>query len=171
MAGTPQDTPEEAHKDLMALIKAGRDLDPDMDQALAESFLEKHTLANQGAQHASAQQAVVPPSDPQRPQVSGRFAPAFGIVVIAAVIVAMVATPSWWAIWLVFPLMGAFGGRRRFGGYHDEQYRMHAQRQMAREQWRHERYMARMGYPAAPPEQQLPEPTSKWTPPTPPVQP
>src|SRR5581483_8643140 len=59
MAGTPQDTPQETHKDLLALIKASRDLDPDMDQALAESFLEKHTLATQGAQ-----QPVVPQSDP-----------------------------------------------------------------------------------------------------------
>lgn len=164
MAGTPQDTPQETHKDLLALIKASRDLDPDMDQALAESFLEKHTLATQGAQ-----QPVVPQSDPPHPQAVGRFAPAFGMVVIAAVIVAIIVTQTWWAIWLVFPLMGAFGGWRGYGRYHDEHYRMRAERQLAREQWRHDRYLARMGYPPSHPEL-LPEPAAdKWTPPTPPV--
>ncbi len=162
MAGTSSDNPEEAHTDLMALIKASRELNPDMDQALAESFMEKHKLASQGGQKPTAQQAVVPQQNPQHPQPFGRFTPAFGMIMIVAVIVAMVTFHAWWALWLIFPLMGMLGGWRGYGRYHDE-------RHLAREQWRHQRYMARMGYPPQQP-QQLPESTSKWEPPMPPAQ-
>jgi hypothetical protein len=162
MAGTPSDNPEEAHTDLMALIKAGRDLPPDMDKALAESFMEKHKLASQGGQSPTAQQAVIPQQNGQYPQPFGRFTPAFGMIVIVAVVAAIIVSQAWWALWFVFPLMGMFGGWRRYGRYHDE-------RHLAREQWRHERYMARMGYTPQQP-QQLPESTSKWEPPTVPTQ-
>ncbi|HEV8192582.1 MAG TPA: hypothetical protein VGP82_14030 [Ktedonobacterales bacterium] len=167
MAGTPQDTPEDAHTDLMALIKAGRDMSPDMDQALAESFMEKHKLANQ----PPPQQPVVTQNGQRTPDafttVGGS---AISVLVIAAYIVAVIVSQGhlWW---LLFPLMAfGFGGWRGYGRYHDERYRLRDERRMARDQWRHERYMARMGYPPDQPEpEQLPEPASKWTPSTPPA--
>jgi hypothetical protein len=166
MAGTPHDTPEDAHQDLVALIKAGRDLPPDMDQALAESYMEKHKSAGQSGQNPTAQQAVVPQDASQYPQVFGRFTPVVGIVFVAAIYVAALALGGHWLWWLIFPLMGmAFGGWRGYGHYHDERYRLHEERRMARDQWRHGRYMARMGYPPREPEQ-LPERSSTRTPPT-----
>jgi hypothetical protein len=172
MAGTPSDNPEEAHKDLMALIKAGREMTPDMDQALAESYMEKHKPASQGSQHSTAQQAVVPQGDAQFPQVFGYVAPAIGIVFVAAIYIAALTFGGPWLWWLIFPLMGmAFGGWRRYGHGYDERYRLRDERRLARDQWRHERNMARMGYPPERSEpEQLPEPAGKWTPPTPPAQ-
>src|SRR5689334_11799569 len=130
MAGAPSDNPEDAHTDLMALIKASREMDPDMDQALAESFMEKHKLAGQGSQNQTAPQAIVAQQNPQHVQPFGRFTPAFGMVLIVAVVVAMITFHAWWAFWIIFPLMGMLGGWRGSGRYHD-------QRHIAREQWRH----------------------------------
>ena len=133
MAGTPSDNPEEAHTDLMALIKASRELNPDMDKALAESFMEKHKLANQGG----SQQAVVAQTGQQTPEAVNSIAGAvISMVGIAAYIVALIVSQGhlWW---IIFPLMAfGFGGWRGYGHSHDEHRRMHDERHLAREHWR-----------------------------------
>ena len=168
MAGTPSDNPEDAHTDLMALIKAAREMPPDMDRALAESYMDKHKLASSG----TPQQAVVAQTGQRAPEaITAVGGIVIGVVVLAAYITAVIVSQGnlWW---LLFPLMAfGFGGWR--GHEHqEERHRMRAERQLARDQWRQDRFMARMGYPPQQHEQQLPTPQPQqntWTPPAPPA--
>jgi hypothetical protein len=127
-----QPDPEEQHKDLLATLAASRELGPEMDRALAESYLQKHPeLVGQ------KQQAVVAQPEQQRsvsPDVVGLAGMGIGVVAYIAVLWTSKGD-LWWMFW---PLMGWFGWRWGWGrsGVRDEL-------RQARYQARVERYRAR----------------------------
>lgn len=131
--------PEEQQNDLMAALKAARELGPDMDQAVASSYLEKQKAAAQ-AQKAQPQQAVVA-TPGQRSPWPVVMTPGLGIMLY---IVLLVVSHGflWWTFWLI----PAFGGWGWWGARHDE----HVQRRMDRYEWRRARYGYRYG-PVQPP--------------------
>ena len=59
---TPQPDPEDLHKDLLATMAASRELGPEMDKALVESYMERHPeLKGQPAQALTQPQATNKP--------------------------------------------------------------------------------------------------------------
>jgi hypothetical protein len=166
MAGktpVPQD-PEDERNDLLATLAAARELGPDMDKALAESYLQRQqqtspkTPAPATVSAAPAQSAT--PSMPW-PMY---FTPALGIIAYIALLVVS-GGHLWWTFWLI----PAFSGWGWWGGHRGAHY----QRRVEREQWRRARWEARYGegygqsqpQPSAPPE--VPSPQQPQQPPQP----
>lgn len=153
---TPQPDPEDAHKDLMATLAASRELGPEMDKALAESYMQKHAAATPA------------PVQNQQMDLPSRFnssdlASAIVMVAgIAAFTVAMIVTGghALGLIWLFF----IFGGWRWFGwNRRNSEYRARrmeyrqAHREM-RDDWRAmRRGYYRIGDPDRPGVPPLPE--------------
>ncbi len=134
MAGnTPQQPdPQEVHDDLMATLAASRELGPEMDKSLAESYIQRHP-------ELAAKKQTVTPEQPRTPldlnrSVAGLL-PMLGIV---AFIIILIATKGsgWWLFWLPW----ALGGWWWWGGgrYHN--------RHMARDEMRRARYESRAAY-------------------------
>ncbi|HLZ22406.1 MAG TPA: hypothetical protein VKQ30_09810 [Ktedonobacterales bacterium] len=155
----PQPDPEDAHTDLLATLAASRELGPEMDKALAESYMQKHTAAVTPAQAPLTQDVTEP-----RRFGSSDWATAVVLVAgIAAFTVAMVATGGHAIgfIWLFF----VFGGWRWWGwGHRNAEYRgrrmeyRQAHREM-RDDWRAmRRGYYRMSDPDRPSAPTLPEP-------------
>jgi hypothetical protein len=154
-----QPDPEETHADLLATLAAGRELGPEMDKALAESYIQRHPeLAGK------QQQAVVAQPAPQRaitPDVVGLAGMGIGVVAYLAVLAAS-GGHLWWMFW---PIMAWSGWRWGWWGHHGGRDQM----RQARYEARAERYRARaarwgyyngQGYPQAPepqPQQPLPQ--------------
>jgi len=146
---------QDAHEDLLAALAASRELGPEMDQTLAERFLEKHgkrsAAASRGAQ---GQSSVVA----QRPNFEfAAIGPVLGIAVYIALLIVSHGF-LWWTFWLI-PMIG--GGWWWGGGRHmwdaPTQEAMQARWQQ-REAWRQSRREAhdqrrawRHGYPYYPP--------------------
>ena len=132
----PQD-PEEKQTDLLATLAAARELGPDMDKALAESYLQR-----QRAEAAPKQPVVAQP--PQAPQQAGAaFRPIFFTMpagLILFIVLLVVSHGALW--WLFFPIMGCTGWWWR-GGSRAE---WHDQRRAQREQWRQARRGPGYGY-------------------------
>ncbi len=138
----PAPDPEDEHKDLMAMIAAGRDLGPEMDKALADSYMERHKNEQK---HAEPQaQPVVP----QQPQQSWGASPwnltAFGALPLILFIMLLVVSGGhlWWLIF-VWPAFFGMGWRRWGYGNHGEQIDPREQRRMMRDQYRQQRRMMR----------------------------
>lgn len=134
--------PEEQQNELMATIKAARELGPDMDKAVVASYLEKQKAAARAQKPQPQQQAVVA-SGSQQPSWPMFMTPGLGIILYIALLVAS-GGHLWWTFWLI-PAFG-FGGWGWWGSRHDE----HVQRRMDRYEWRRARYGYRYGPPAAP---------------------
>jgi hypothetical protein len=119
-AQTPQD--EDARKELLATIAAGRDLGPEMDQTLADRYIEQQQKSKAQSRNVAPtpQYAAVGPAGqpPQAPARGGPFmlAPIGGIVFVGIIAAALI-TGHWEVLgllWLaVFLFGGAFAGRRR----------------------------------------------------------
>jgi hypothetical protein len=146
---TPRQDPEDAHTDLMATLAASRELGPEMDRALAESYMKKHPVTETQPKRS---QAVQPQNTGGSVEVShaGRYIlPALAIMAYVAIVLFVPSHP-WWLFWL---FMG-FGGWWWGWGHHDER---HAQREEWRNARRQMRYQMRYGYyPPQAPEQQMP---------------
>lgn len=149
--------PEEQQNDLMAALKAARELGPDMDQAVVASYMEKQKAAAQvQAQRSQQQKALAAPSQQRRP--TSFIGLPIGVIVFIAILVAT-GGHAWWMIWVLF----CFGGWGWWGWRHDD----HVQRRMDRYELRRARYGYRYGYgpvqpPAEPsrqPQIQQPQPT------------
>ena len=128
--------PQDAHEDLLATIAASRELGPEMDKALAERYLEKHSKP-----------AVAPQPKQQQPPVAA-YSPnqalaAIGpMLCIAAFITILIGSGGhlWWLFWL--PLVfGGWWGRWWWGGPHYGGYN-------SRDDWRQARRDARYQYRA-----------------------
>lgn len=123
---------EEQQNDLMAALASARELGPDMDKAVAASYLEKQKTATQAqTQQSSPQQAVVAAPSQRRPMYF--IGPPIGLIAYIAILIASQGT-LWWTFWLIF----CFGGLGWWGWRHEE----HVQRRVDH----YERRRARYGY-------------------------
>jgi hypothetical protein len=120
---TPENIDRDAlRQEIQAAIKAGRDLDPTMDEHLADSALDRYS------QEHAARSAKVAPPRPAAPVVAGPnpnleyiTRTLLFVVAIGGVIAMFVF--KWWYFpwWLIFPLFwwgrGWSRGSRRYGYY------------------------------------------------------
>src|SRR5260370_36450014 len=98
MAGnTPQQPdPQEVHDDLMATLAAGRELGPEMDKSLAESYMQRHP-------ELAGKKQTVTQEQPRTPQDLNRSVAGLPpLLCIAAFIIILIATPGAgrWRVWL-----------------------------------------------------------------------
>lgn len=132
-SGTSHD--EEQQSDLMAALASARELGPDMDKAVAASYLEKQkqqAAAKAQAQQAQ-QQAVIASPGRQRPWLA-YLTPPLGIILFIAILVAS-GGHAWWMFWLLF-CFGGFG----WWGWRGDAHEARMQRRMDRYEWRRARY-------------------------------
>ncbi|HKS70561.1 MAG TPA: hypothetical protein VJQ45_09070 [Ktedonobacterales bacterium] len=131
--GTSHD--EEQQNDLMAALASARELGPDMDKAVAASYLEKQK--QQAAAKAQAQQeqqqAVIASRGQQTPWPM-YMTPALGIMLYVVLLVVSHGW-LWWTFWLI-PAFGGFGWWGRRGDVHEARM----QRRVDRYEWRRARY-------------------------------
>lgn len=165
MANTPGKAPlsDDERADLKAMIAAGRDLPPDLDESLVDSYAERRA-AEQRAKEKVQGNAVV--AQPSGSAVAGTH-PAVaitGILATAAIFVAIMMFTKGEGWWMAFPLFGIFGG---WWGNHDR-HRLRNERRAERYQMRADYYRARMGYPPRDDSRRLPESTSDDSGPLPP---
>lgn len=146
-APAPQ-TSGDAHEDLLATLAASRELGPEMDKALAESYMQKH---GQPAPAAPQQ-----PGQPVRPNPGyaglAAIGPVLGIVAYIAIL-ALSGGRLWWMFWLPMALGGWWGGwwgHGWWGGdpWHAQRDEMRYRRRMARDEYR--AWRRGYGYPPAP---------------------
>lgn len=136
----------DAHEDLLATLAASRELGPEMDQSLAESYMRKH-----GQPAPAAQQPGQPAQ--QHPGYAGLAAigPALGIAVYIVLLIVS-GGRLWWMFWLPMALGGWWGGM--WGGWwggdpwHVQRDEWRYQRRMTRDQYR--AWRRGYGYPPAP---------------------
>ncbi len=131
-AQTPED--EEARKDLLATIAAGRELGPEMDQTLADRYIEQREKAksrNVAPTPTTPQYAPVGQAG-QPPQVGPSGGPPvvlapIAVIVIVGIIVAAAVTQNWallGLLWVAFIFLGpAIAFRRRNYRYSRRYYR------------------------------------------------
>ncbi len=143
MLDRPQSTPidphaEEEHNDLLATLAAARELGPEMDKALAESYLQRRKAsAPSRARNA----------DPRPPVNYGFVAQSVvPVVMIAAFILAAIAFSfHGWFLFLLIPLfLGGWRRRRGWYGYdhydrYDRRRAYRDERRAEREEWRRAR--------------------------------
>jgi hypothetical protein len=173
-APQPQPDPEDAHTDLLATLAASRELGPEMDKALAESYM--HTVATP-AQAPQNQGVVAPPRFD-----SGDFASAIVMVagIAAFVTLLIVKGPEAFGLVWIFFLFGGwrwFGWSRRNSDYRARRMEYRQSRREMRDDWR----AMRRGYyqigdpdrPSAPtpPEASQPQVSAPPIPPAPPTPP
>jgi hypothetical protein len=167
MANTPEKSQmsDDERAELRAMIAAGRDLSPEMDESLVDSYAERRAAEK----HAKAKvqdngNAVVPQQ--QSGGVVAGTNPAVaiaGMAMVAAIFVTImiVSGGAYW--WMIFPLIGIGGGwwgnhdRRRLDGRRAQRYQMRA-----------DYYRTRMGYPPEQDARRLPEATTSDSGPLPP---
>jgi hypothetical protein len=112
----PQQDPLDAQTDLLAMLAASRELGPEMDQALVESYVQQHHPAQMGESRALAMRRRL-----GSPNVIKLVCLCVGLI---AYIVLVIATHGWlW--WMFWPLMGWTGW---WWGYGDHRTGCHARR-------------------------------------------
>jgi len=161
MASTPDKSPmsDEERAELKAMIAAGRDLSPEMDESLVNSFAERRT-AEQRAKAKVQGNAVAPQQQTGGAGTLAGVHPAVaitGILTTAAIFVAIMIFTGGHGWWLIFPLFGIFGG---WWGNNDR-HRLHTERRAQRYQMRADYYRARMGYPPREDSRRLPD--ASWS--------
>lgn len=133
-------TPEDRaalQREIQAAIAAGRDLDPEMDQHLADSALDRYTrekTARERAVGARAPQPEVVRHNQPNPNLELVMRTLGSAVIIGGIIFAIAFTNGaalgfWWLIFLIGPMWGwrghHGGSRRRMyaygGGYQSQQ--------------------------------------------------
>jgi hypothetical protein len=171
MANTP-DKPQmsdEERAELRAMIAAGRDLSPEMDESLVDSYAERRAAEQRAKAKVQGNgngngNAVVPQQQSGGVMAGTHPAVAItGIIATVAIFIAIMVFTSGHGWWLIFPLFGIFGG---WWGNHDR--RRLDQRRAQRYQMRADYYRARMGYPPEQDARRLPEATTSDSGPLPP---
>jgi Spy/CpxP family protein refolding chaperone len=167
MANTPEkpQLSEEERAELKAMIAAGRELSPEMDESLIESYVERRAAEQRAKMKLQGQNhAVAVPQPSGHPFAGVHPAVAIaGMVTMAAVFVVIMLATQGQNWWLIFPLFAIFGGW--MGG--SERHRHKMERRAQRYQMRADYYRARMGYPPRDGSRRLPE--SEGSQPPPPV--
>lgn len=115
---TPRDTADDEalRREIQAAIKAGRELDPEMDRHLADSVLDRYREEQAARNKAlgrpqppAAPQAVAAPGLPGSPSTGDIIArTVLGVAVIGAFVAIMAV--NWHLFWLIFFLPGLLGG-------------------------------------------------------------
>lgn len=126
---------DDQRSDLAAMIAASRELGPDMDRALVESYLTRHKEA--------AKPAVPQPQPPAPAPASHSNGVTAGIIIaatLAAYCVALVVSHGF-LFWLIFPMMGWLGGWGFWGAgnranRHAARYEYRIQKQQLRQEYR-----------------------------------
>ena len=173
MANTP-DKPQmsdEERAELRAMIAAGRDLSPEMDESLVDSYAERRAAEKRAKAKVQGNgndngngNAVVPQQQSGGVMAGTNPAVAIaGMAMVAAIFVTImiVSGGAYW--WMIFPLIGICGGwwgnhdRRRLDGRRAQRYQMRA-----------DYYRTRMGYPPEQDARRLPESTQSDSGPLPP---
>ncbi len=167
MANTP-DKPQmsdEERAELRAMIAAGRDLSPEMDESLVDSYAERRAAEKRAkAKVQGSSNAVVPQQQSGGVMAGTHPAVAItGILATVAIFVAIMVFTGGHGWWLIFPLFGIFGG---WWGNHDR--RRLDERRAQRYQMRADYYRTRMGYPPEQDARRLPEATTSDSGPLPP---
>lgn len=157
MANTPEKSPmsDEERAELRAMIAAGRDLSPEMDESLVDSYAERRA-AEQRAKAKVQGKAVVPQQQTSGAGALAGVHPAVaiaGMAMVTGIYVVIMLLSRGWAWWAIFPLMGIFGG---WWGNNDR-HRTHMERRAQRYQMRADYYRAVMGYPPREDSRRLPE--------------
>ena len=162
---------DDERADLKAMIAAGRELSPEMDESLVESYAQRRTAEQQAKAKVQGNE-VVAQQQGNNPLANINPAVAItGIVAMAAVFIVIMVASGGHAWWLIFPIFGIFGG------WMDRNDRRLNARRAQRYQMRADYYRRRMGYPdeddarlprsAERDEEQLPPPATPRTPPAP----
>ena len=129
---------EDPQADLLATLAASRELGPEMDKALAESYLAKH---GQPAGTPSRRQEVGAPAQVTPvTQAIGMIGPVIGFGVWVGLLIAS-GGHLWWLFWLPMALGGWW-----WGMWNPDARRHHHRER--REEWRRARYEAREQYRA-----------------------
>ena len=166
MANTPEkpQMTDDERAELRAMIAAGRDLSPDMDESLVDSYAERRA-AEKKAQAKVQGNAVVAQQQPGSPFAGVHPAVAIaGMAMVAAIFIAIMLYSGGAFWWMIFPLLGICGG---WWGNHDR-HRLRSERRADRYQMRADYYRARMGYPPQNDARRLPESTENDSGPLPP---
>jgi hypothetical protein len=132
---------ETLRNEIQAAIKAGREVDPEMDEHLADSVLERYREEQAARAKALTPQKPAAPPAPSGPNNGEAIARVVLTVAGMAAFLAIVLwNPHMW--WLVFVLPGLFGlwGRGHWGGH--DYYRRDRMRA-----YRQERLEGRRGAP------------------------
>jgi hypothetical protein len=140
---------DEAHDDLLATLAAARELNPDMDKALADQYLARR---KEEKQRQEQQAPAVVPSEQTPAYPRWRVAPVIPILcafMVCAILVAAFAHNGqfwhdgqfWWFFWIPL-IFGGWWWRRGYPGSSDSRY----QRYLDRERYRQARWEARHGY-------------------------
>lgn len=136
---SPQPNPEDLHTDLLATMAASRELGPEMDKALVDSYMERHPeLKGQ-----PKQQALTQPQSGNKADIVGLTG--MGVGMIGYVTLLIVTKGELW--WMFWPMMGWAGWRWGNGGRHGEHQEARQQLREAHHQARIERRMNRYGVP------------------------
>jgi hypothetical protein len=107
-------------REIQAAIAAGRALDPEMDQHIADSAVDRYTkdkAARERTVGLQAQQAAAMPRQPN-PNVELVVRSLFSLVILGGIIFAIAHTGGavlwqfWWLIFIIGPLLGGWRGRR-----------------------------------------------------------
>jgi hypothetical protein len=145
MANTPEkpQMSDDERADLKAMIAAGRELSPEMDESLVESYAQRRSSEAKAKAKVQGKEVV---AQPQSTHPLAGINPAVaitGIVAMAAVFIVIMVASNGAAWWLIFPLFGIFGG---WMGNNDRR-RVRNERRAQRYQMRADYYRRRMGYP------------------------
>jgi len=160
MANTPDksELSDDERAELRAMIAAGRDLSPEMDESLVDSYAERRA-AEQQAKAKVQGNAVVPQQQSGGTMAGTNPAVAIaGMVMVAAIFVTIMVVSGGAYWWMIFPLIGICGG---WWGNHDR--RRLDERRAQRYQMRADYYRTRMGYPPEQDARRLPDPTEATT--------
>jgi hypothetical protein len=103
---TPPPSVEDAHTDLLATLAASRELGPEMDGALIESYLQKHPIPA-GTRPALAARWTSGGAS-SAPQVLGGIGFLIGVTIFIAALIASGGHAFWllWLLWLPIALGG-----------------------------------------------------------------
>jgi len=167
MANTPEKSQmsDDERAELRAMIAAGRDLSPEMDESLVDSYAERRASEQRAKAKVQGNDNAVVPQQQSGGVMAGTH-PAVaitGILATVAIFVAIMVFTSGQGWWLIFPLFGIFGG---WWGNHDR--RRLDERRAQRYQMRADYYRVRMGYPREQDARRLPEATANDSGPLPP---
>ncbi len=139
----PQQDPEDARTDLLAAMAASRELGPEMDKAVVDSYMQKH--------HAVSPQPAAQPAT-QAPRASSGELISFmgmGLGLVAFITVLVVSHGMLW--WMFWPLMCWAGWRWGWGNsgraHNDEYHSARDEYRQARWEYRMQRRAARFGLP------------------------
>jgi hypothetical protein len=120
---------EALQREIQAAIAAGRDLDPEMDQHLAASALERYNKEKAARERALGVKRAQEAATPHQPNPNLELVVrSLGtMVIIAGIVAAIVFAPHfifafWWLIFFIWPVWGWRGRRWHHRRYYASAY-------------------------------------------------